>query len=141
MRPVAHTLIESVQVPMAQIFAFLTSPGRMPDWLPDCTGVEYEAPLRRGARFTARFGHRVTEFEVVDLNPGHTFGWVEYGQRIGAKVFFRLDQAGEATSITIQIVWKPRSLLAWIRGRLFSKRNVQRQVAKTIENLRKLLGC
>jgi len=28
-----------------------------------------------------------------------------------------------------------------VKQRWFSKRNVQRQVSKTLENLRKLLGC
>src|SRR5690242_5779865 len=95
MRPVAHTLIDSVHAPMAQVFAFLTSPGHMPDWWPDCTGVEYEAPLKRGARFTAKFGGRATEFEVVDYAPPATFGWVERGERTGCKTFFRLDGADD----------------------------------------------
>ena len=38
----------------------LRPPARFPDWLPGCTGVEYEVPLRQGARFRARFGERVT---------------------------------------------------------------------------------
>lgn len=140
MRPVTYTHIDHIPAPRDRVYAIITDPKRIGEWLPGCAAVEGFS-IKRGARLTAHFGTRVTEFEVVDLNPGRTFGWVEYGQRTGAKVFFRLDQAGEATSITIQIVWKPRSLLAWIRGRLFSKRNVQRQVTKTLENLRKLLGC
>lgn len=140
MRPVTYTHIDRIPAPRDQVYAVLTDPKRIGEWLPGCAAVE-GLSIKRGARLTAHFGNRVTEFEVVDLNPSRTFGWVEYGQRNGAKVFFRLDQAGEATSITIQIVWKPRSLLAWIRGRWFGKRNVQRQVTKTLENLRKLLGC
>ena len=140
MRPVSRTVIQTVPVSIERVFALLTDPGRMAEWLPGCAATQSDKPLRKGVRFKVRFGERTTEFEVVDLNPGRTFGWVEYGQRNGAKVFFRLDQAGEATSITIQIVWKPRSLLAWVRGRLFSKRNVERQVSKTLENLRRLLG-
>ena len=141
MRPVTYTHIDRIPASREKVYALLTDTHRIGEWLPGCAAVEGTSPFKRGARLTAHFGKRVTEFEVVDLNPGRTFGWVEHGQRNGAKVFFRLDQAGEATSITIQIVWKPRSILAWVRGVLFSKRNVQRQVSKTLENLRKLLGC
>jgi len=139
MHPVTYTHVDRLPASRDKVYALLTDPKRIGEWLPGCAAVE-ALSLKKGARLTAHFGQRVTEFEVVDLNPGRTFGWVEYGQRNGAKVFFRLDQAGEATSITIQIVWKPRSFLAWVRGRLFSKRNVERQVSKTLENLRRLLG-
>lgn len=142
MRPVAHTLVESVHVPMAQVFAFLTSPGRMPDWLPDCTGVEYEAPLKRGAKFTARFGERVTEFEVVDYAPPATFGWAERGERTGAKTFFRLDGMAGSTALTIREVWTPRSLGAWFRGHFREKRHVERRMSGVVKNLRSIeSGC
>lgn len=136
MRPLAHTLIESVQVPMAQVFAFLTSPGRMPDWLPDCTGVEYEAPLKRGARITAHFGARVTEFEVVDYAPPATFGWAERGERKGSKTFFRLDGRAGSTALTIREVWTPRSLLGWLRGHFREKRAVERRLSGLVEQVR-----
>ena len=138
MRPVAHTLIDSVHVPMAQVFAFLTSPGRMPDWLPQCTGVEYEAPLKRGAKFTARFGERVSEFEVVDYAPPATFGWAERGERTGSKTFFRLDGVAGSTALTIREVWMPRSFLAWLRGRVREKRHVERRLSGLVENLRSI---
>ena len=138
MRPVAHTLSESVQVPMAQVFAFLTSPGRMPDWLPQCTEVAYEAPLKRGAKFTAHFGERVTEFEVVDYVPPATFTWAERGQRTGSKTFFRLDGVAGSTELTIREVWMPRSLGAWLRGRFREKRHVDRRLSSLIKNLRSI---
>ena len=136
MRPVAHTRIDSVHVPMAQVFAFLTSPGRMPDWLPACTGVEYEAPLKRGARFTAHFGERVTEFEVVDFSPPATFGWAERGERNGYKTFFRLDGKGGSTALTIREVWMPRSLGAWLRGHFREKREAERRLSGLVERVR-----
>lgn len=136
MRPVAHTVIEWVHVPMAQVFAFLTSPGRMPDWLPECTSVEYEAPLKRGARFTASFGERVTEFEVVDLAPPATFGLAERGERKGSKTFFRLDGRGGSTALTIREVWTPRSLRAWVRGHFREKRDVGRWLSRVVERVR-----
>ncbi len=141
MRPVTYTRIDHIRAPIDKVFALLTDPRRIAEWLPGCAAVESEGIVRRGARLKARFGKRVTEFEVVDLTPGSTFGWVEHGQRRGSKTFFRLDPAGEATSITVQIVWTPMSLVAWVRGRFFPKRNVQRQLSKTLENLRKLLVC
>ena len=136
MRPVAQTVVEWVHVPMAQVFAFLTSPGRLPDWLPDCTGVEYEAPLKRGTRFTASFGERVTEFEVVDLAPPATFGWAERGQRKGSKTLFRLDGRGGSTALTIREVWTPRSLLAWLRGHIREKRYVRLRLSRVVERVR-----
>ncbi|HEV2749301.1 MAG TPA: SRPBCC family protein [Gemmatimonadales bacterium] len=138
MRPVAHTLVESVHVPMAQVFAFLTSPGRMPDWLPQCTGLEYEAPLKRGAKFTAHFGERVSEFEVVDYAPPATFGWAERGERTSTKTFFRLDGVGGSTALTIREVWMPRSFLSWLRGRVREKRHVERRLSGVVEYLRSI---
>ena len=138
MRPVAHTFIDSVHVPMAQVFAFLTSPGRMPDWLPACTGVEYEAPLRRGARFTAHFGERITEFEVVDFVPPATFGLAERGERTGCKTFFRLDGKSGSTALTIREVWMPRSLGAWLRGHLREKRDAERRLSRVVQRVRSM---
>src|SRR5438093_5845720 len=54
------------------------------------------------SRFRARFGARLTEFEIVDFNRPQTFGWAERGQRQSSKVFFRLDATGGATAVTIQ---------------------------------------
>lgn len=139
MRPVAHTLSDSVPIPLVQLYAFLTSPGRIPDWLPGCTAVEYEAPLRQGSRFTARFGERVTEFEVVDFRPPATFGWVERGERKGCKTSFLLDGARGSTSVTIRDVWMPRSLGASLRGRLSGKRKVKRQLSGVVANLHNIL--
>ncbi len=136
MRPVAHTLVQSVQVPMAQVFAFLTSPGRMPDWLPDCTLVEYEAPLKRGAKFTARFGERVSEFEVVDYAPPATFGWAERRGRKGSKTFFRLEGRAGSTALTIREIWTPRSLLGWFLGRMRQRREVERRLNGVVQRVR-----
>src|SRR3989441_3093121 len=69
MRPVSHTLINSIRAPIDRVFALLTDPGRIAQWLPGCDGVQSAGPLRKGARFTARFGARQTEFEIVDFAP------------------------------------------------------------------------
>lgn len=140
MRPVTHTLIDKVAAPIERVFALLTDPARMPQWLPGCSGAEVSGPVKKGARIKPRFGARESEFEVVDFVPLKTFGWTERGQRRGSKTFFRLDKAGDSTSITVQTVWIPSGFLAWVRGRFFPKRDAQAQLTKTLENLRKVLG-
>ena len=140
MRPVVHTLIDKVRAPIERVFTLLTDPARMAEWLPGCSGAEASGPVKKGARIKPHFGARVSEFEVVDFVPPRTFGWTERGQRRGSKTFFRLDQAGDATSITVQIVWVPSSLFAWLRGRFFPKRDVQRQLSTTLANLRGVLA-
>src|SRR5205823_10605340 len=110
MQPVSHTLINSVRAPVDRVFALLTDPKRLAQWLTGCDSVQSQGPLKKGARFTAGFGARQTEFEIVDFTPPTTFGWVERGQRKGWKTFFRLDAGAGATAITIRDVWTPRSL-------------------------------
>ena len=139
MRPISHTLIDSIRAPIEEVFAVLTEPDRIALWLPGCDGVDCEAPLKKGTRIKVRFGARVTEFEVVDFNPPVTFGWVERGARKGWKTFFRLDATGAATAVTIRYAWIPRSPVAWARGRLFEKRRVERQLSAILENLRNIL--
>ncbi len=143
MRPVAHTVIDSIAAPMDQLFAALSDPTRMPQWLPGCTGVQSAAPLMKGVRFTARFGARVTEFEIVDFSPPATFGWVERagaGGRAGWKTFFHLERTGGGlTAVTIRALWIPQSFFAWARGRFFERRKVRRQLEGIVQNLRKLL--
>ena len=140
MRPVTHTLIDKIRAPVERVFSLLTDPARMAEWLPGCSGAEASGPVKKGARITPHFGARVTEFEVVDFVPPRTFGWTERGQRRGSKTFFRLDKAGDATSITVQIVWVPSGLFAWVRGRFFPKRDTQANLSKTLENLRAVLA-
>src|SRR5207247_10158055 len=69
MRPVSHTLINSIRAPIDRVFALLTDPGRIAQWLPGCDGVQSAGPLRKGARFTARFGALAAGFRVVDSHP------------------------------------------------------------------------
>jgi uncharacterized protein YndB with AHSA1/START domain len=128
-----------VRAPIDQVFAVLTDPGRIADWLPGCGGVQSEGPLKRGRRFTARFGDRLTEFEIVDFTPPNTFAWIERRQRKSSETFFRLDSAGAATVVTIREVWTPQSLGAWVRGRLFQKRNVQHQLSELLRHLQRIL--
>jgi len=140
MRPVSHTLIESVSAPVVEVFALLTDPGRIAKWLPGCDAVESGGLLKKGARFKARFGQRETEFEIVDFAPPATLGWVERGQRKGARLFLRLDATGATTAVTVREVWTPQSLGAWARGRFFERRKVQRRLHDILQNLRALLA-
>jgi uncharacterized protein YndB with AHSA1/START domain len=140
MRQVAHTLIDHVRAPMDKVFALLTDPKRMPEWLPGCSGVEVDGPVRKGTRLRPSFGSRRSEFEIVDYAPPNTFGWIERGQRKGSKTFFRLEFSGGATAVTIRDLWTPSSFLGWVRGRFLPKRNVQKQMKAMLENLQKLAG-
>jgi uncharacterized protein YndB with AHSA1/START domain len=139
MRPTAHTLVDFVPVPLAQMFRFLTSPGRIPDWLPGCNAVQYEAPLQQGARIMVRFSERITEFEIVHFAPPATFSWTEHGGRQGSKTFFRLDGVHNFTALTIRAVWIPQSLPGWVRGRFLEKRKVEPQLRAVVQRLHNIL--
>ena len=140
MHPVSRTVIQTLPVSIERVFALLTDPSRMAEWLPGCAGTQSDKPLRKGVRFKVRFGQRMTEFEVVDFTPPTTFGWVERGGRNGWKTFFRLDPTAESTAVTVRDVWAPRSLVAWLRGRLFEKRRVDSQLDAILSNVRKILA-
>ena len=140
MRPVSRTVIQTLPVSIERVFALLTDPSRMAEWLPGCAGTQSDKPLRKGVRFKVRFGQRMTEFEVVDFTPPTTFGWVERGERNGWKTFFRLDPTAESTAVTVRDVWAPRSLVSWLRGRLFEKRRVDSQLDAILSNVRKILA-
>jgi len=142
MRPVAHTLVDSIAAPIDRVFAALIDPTRMPQWLPGCTDVRCDAPLKKGVRMRVQFGARGTEFEIVDFVPPATFGWVERGGRSGRagwKTFFHLEATAASTALTIRDVWVPPSFLAWVRGRFFERRRVRGHLEAIVQNLRKLL--
>lgn len=138
MRPVTHTLIDSVSATATQVFAMFADPRRIAQWLPGCQGAEGVTPLRKGARFKAKFGGRTTEFEIVDFAEPATFGWAERGGRRGTKLFLRLDPGGTTTAITVREVWTPTGFFAWLRGRFFERRDVRTRLQAIIDNLRKL---
>jgi uncharacterized protein YndB with AHSA1/START domain len=140
MRPVRYTMIEHISATIDAVFTALTDPRSIERWLPGCAGVEVDGPIGKGTRLRVQFGHRVTEFDVVDFQPPRTFGWVERGQRRDSKTFFRLDHTSGTTAVTIQEVWTPASIPAWIRGRFFPKRDVQRHQKEILRNLRTLLA-
>jgi len=139
MRPVSHTVIDTIRSPIESVFAHLTDPGSIPAWLPGCTSVHCEGALRKGARMHVQFGMRRTEFEIVDFAPLQTLGWVERGQRRGWKTFFRLDPAGDSTAVTVRAVWTPHSVGAWFRGRFLERRSIRGQLNAILLNLRTAL--
>src|SRR2546427_882092 len=138
MRTVSRTVIQTVPVSIERVFALLTDPSRMAEWLPGCAGTQSDKPLKKGVRFKVRFGQRTTEFEVVDFTPPTTFGWVERGERNGWKTFFRLDRAADAAAVTVRDVWAPRSVIARLRGNLFEKRRGNSPVEANLSNVRKI---
>ena len=141
MKPIDHTLVSQVGAPIEKVFALLSDPARIPEWLPACRSARTVGPMRKGARMKVRFGEtRETEFEIVDFTAPHTLGWAERGLRKGHKTLFRLDFAGGSTALTIRDVWTPPSLGAWVRGRFFQKRDVRRGLDGTIQNLRMVVG-
>lgn len=141
MKPIDHIFVSQVAAPIERVFAVLADPARMPEWLPACRAAEAKGPLRKGARVKVRFGEsRDTEFEIVDFSAPSTLGWAERGARRGHKTFFRLDFAGGSTAVTIKNVWVPPNLGAWVKGKFFSKRNVQRALDGTVQNLRAVVA-
>lgn len=140
MRQVSHTLIEHVRAPVDAVFDALTDPRCLEQWLPGCSAVLTQGPVRKGSKLRAQFGARTSEFDVVDFQPPNTFGWVERGQRRNTKTFFRLDPGQATTAVTIRQVWTPPSLVAWVRGHMFPKRNIQRHSKAILAGLRSVVA-
>jgi uncharacterized protein YndB with AHSA1/START domain len=139
-RPVTFCATGQVPAAIDLVFAVLTDPTRMPDWLPGCTRAEITDLMRQGARIQARFPrNRVTEFEVVDYAPPYRFGWVERGQRNGWRLWFRLNATGRATAVTICEVWAPTSVAAWVWGKLIRRRHPERQVGAILATLQSIV--
>jgi len=84
-----------------------------------CGVFRARAGFKRAARFTARFGDRLAEFEIVDFIPTQDSGVGGTRQRTSSNTSFRLDSAGAATAVTIREVWTPRSLGAWCGAAYF----------------------
>ena len=139
MKPVTISLTSSVAAPIEKVFAILTDPVRIAEWLPRCQAVDTDAPIRKGTRLRVRFVWGETVFEVTDYNPPAAFGWIERGRRSGCKTFFKLDFSGGSTAITMKDVWIPRNLKSWFMGKLFRRRNALRDLDAIIQNLRKML--
>jgi uncharacterized protein YndB with AHSA1/START domain len=137
-RPVTFCATGRVPGGIENVFATLTDPARMPEWLPGCSGGASDDPIGNGMHIRARFGSRVTEFVVVDYAPHYRFGWAERGQRKGWRLWFRLNAEAHETAVTICEVWAPASLGAWVWGRLIRRRHPERHVEQILERLRRI---
>jgi uncharacterized protein YndB with AHSA1/START domain len=135
-RPVSYAAVDRLPAGIEHVFAVLTTPERMPEWLPGCEGAHSDKPVEKGTRIQARFRARIAEFEVTDYTPSNSFGWAERGQRRSSTVGFRLYAVGGSTTVAVREVWTPTSLATWVWGRLVSRRNPQRHVALMLERLR-----
>ncbi len=90
MRTETLILSGAVPAPINRVFDLMTDPGKIPDWLPRCSNVDSEGPLKKGSRVKVNFNGRATQFEIVDLTPPTTFGWADRQARVGSRRLARL---------------------------------------------------
>jgi len=144
MRPVSFTYTGTVGAPIDKVFALITDPARMPEWLPGCQSVKPAPKLTgRGDRhriFFERDGRRIdVEIEVIDYNPPYTYGWIEIRRRAGSRTFFALQFQGGATKITMKHIWEAKGLKAWLLGQFYRRRSSHQLFDGLLQNLRKVL--
>ena len=84
MGPVSFTYSASVPAAIDNVFALISDPVRMPEWLPRCVAVQATTNHKfpgKGARYKLTFqreSHRhEAVIEIIDFQAPHTFGWVE----------------------------------------------------------------
>lgn len=123
---------------MDSVFALISDPARIPNWLPGCRAVSGASLVYKGAWLEVTFGRHTTAFEITDFHPPYSFAWAEHGARAGSRTFFHLGFAGGTTAIKMKHVWTAPSLGAWLRAKLKNRRNPGRQLDQTLQNLRKL---
>jgi len=145
MRPASYIFSGTVAAPIETVFALLTDPARMPDWLPGCRAARPSgAGLKKGTRFRlqmqSRLRTRELALEVIEYAEPTTFGWAELGPRSGTKTFFKLQFDGGATGVTMKHIWAPRGFSAWVRGAWRRRRQIQKQFDASLQNVRKLLA-
>src|SRR5712692_10433137 len=121
MRPASLTYSGLVGVSIETVFALISDPARMAEWLPNCTAV-VPGPTHKGKgdRHRLHFernGRKADAvIEIIEYRPPTAYGWVEIIYRRGSKTFFKLDFQGGATRITMKHVWVPAGLRAWLLG-------------------------
>ena len=140
MRSVSYAAVDRLPAAIDRVFAVLSDPNRIPEWLPGCEAAHSDSPVKQGTRIKARFKARITEFEVTDCIAPNTFGWAERGQRRSSTLGFRLYPVGSSTTVAVREEWAPTSLAGWAWGRLVSRRNPQRHLALILERLRSTVG-
>jgi uncharacterized protein YndB with AHSA1/START domain len=144
MRPVSLRYTGTVGVSIDKVFALISDPTRMPEWLPNCTmAVPGPQHKGKGDRHRIRFERKGRKIdiviEVIEFEPPTTYGWVEIIHRRGSKTFFKLQFAGGSTRITMLHLWVPGSWRAWLIGQFYRRRNAHRMFDGLLQNLRKAL--
>ena len=144
MRSSSFTYSGSIGAPIEKVFALISDPTRIPQWLPHCSAVVPAPEIRgKGDRHRIQFEHgtrpRDAVIEIIDYVPPTTFGWVEIYQRRGSKTFFALAFQGGSTRITMKYVWAPVNWRSWLLGQFFRRRNAHRTFDALLQNLRKVL--
>jgi uncharacterized protein YndB with AHSA1/START domain len=145
MRPVSFTYSASVPSPIDKVFALISNPLRMPEWLPRCIAVKETTGERvgKGARYKLTFQRdeirHESVIEIIDFQPPHTFGWVEIYHRAGSKSYIALSFAGGSTKVSFKHIWLPTGFRSWLNGQFYRRRNSHRMFGGLINNLRKAL--
>jgi len=135
-----------VPAPIDHVYALISDPLRLPEWLPRCVGVKATTAERvvKGARFKLTFQNHANRhesvIEIIDHQPPHSFGWVEIYHRAGSKTYFGLGFAGGSTKVTLKHVWMPDGFRSWLNGQFYRRRNARRMFDGLINNLRRALG-
>ncbi len=135
MGPVSFTYSASVPAAIDNVFALISDPLRMPEWLPRCVAVQATTNHKfpgKGARYKLTFqreSHRhEAVIEIIDFQAPHTFGWVEM-----------LGFAGGSTKVSLKHIWVPTGFRSWLNGQFYRRRNAHRMFDGLINNLRKAL--
>ena len=73
------TLRIEVDAPREDVWAFVTDPERLPEWLSEFESAEQVSPGPPGVgavvRYTISVGHRSGTLEIVEWEPGSRFSW------------------------------------------------------------------
>jgi uncharacterized protein YndB with AHSA1/START domain len=145
MGPVSFTYSASIPAGIEKVFALISDPLRMPEWLPRCIAVKATTQDRvgKGARYKLTFQRATTQhesvIEIIDFSAPHTFGWLEIYHRVGSKTFFGLRFEGGSTKVSLKHIWQPSGFRSWLNGQFYRRRNARRMFDGLINNMRKAL--
>ena len=145
MGPVSFTYSASIPSGIEKVFALISDPLRMPEWLPRCIAVKATTQGRvgKGARYKVTFQRATTQhesvIEIIDFSAPHTFGWLEIYHRVGSKTFFGLRFEGGSTKVSLKHIWQPSGFRSWLNGQFYRRRNARRMFDGLINNVRKAL--
>src|SRR5213078_1714568 len=143
MGPVSFTYSASIPTPIDKVFALISEPLRMPEWLPRCIDVKATTTDRagKGARYKLTFQRATNRheavIEIIDFSAPHTFGWVEIYHRAGSKTFFALAFQGGSTKVSLKHIWQPSGFRSWLNGQFYRRRNTHLICHGITSNLRK----